>query len=57
MSIRVILVRALRSTSVTVDEPLDGRELQLARWASEREVATLGICRGQQLPNVALAAR
>ena len=40
--------------TVTVDEPLDGLELQLARWASEREVTTLGICRGQQLLNVAL---
>src|SRR4051812_26475168 len=40
--------------SVTVDEPLDALELKLARWASEREVTTLGICRGQQLLNVAL---
>ena len=40
--------------TVTVDEPLDGLELQLAQWASEREVTTLGICRGQQLLNVAL---
>lgn len=40
--------------TVTVDEPLDGLELQLARWATEREVTTLGICRGQQLLNVAL---
>ena len=40
--------------TVTVDEPLDGLELQLARWATDREVTTLGICRGQQLLNVAL---
>lgn len=40
--------------TVTVDEPLDGLELQLAQWAAEREVTTLGICRGQQLLNVAL---
>ena len=40
--------------TVAVDAPLDGLELQLARWASEREVTTLGICRGQQLLNVAL---
>ena len=40
--------------TVTVDEPLDGLELKLARWATEREVTTLGICRGQQLLNVAL---
>lgn len=40
--------------TVTVDEPLDGLELTLARWASDREVTTLGICRGQQLLNVAL---
>lgn len=40
--------------TVTVDEPLDDLELQLARWAAEREVTTLGICRGQQVLNVAL---
>jgi putative glutamine amidotransferase len=40
--------------SVRVDEPLDALELTLARWATEREVTTLGICRGQQLLNVAL---
>ena len=40
--------------SVTVDEPLDGLELQLAQWAADREMTTLGICRGQQLLNVAL---
>jgi putative glutamine amidotransferase len=40
--------------SVTVDEPLDALELRLATWAAEREVTTLGICRGQQLLNVAL---
>jgi putative glutamine amidotransferase len=40
--------------SVTVDEPLDALELRLATWAAEHEVTTLGICRGQQLLNVAL---
>ena len=40
--------------TVEVDEPLDALELTLARWAAEREVTTLGICRGQQLLNVAL---
>jgi putative glutamine amidotransferase len=40
--------------TVTADEPLDGLELQLAQWATERELTTLGICRGQQLLNVAL---
>jgi putative glutamine amidotransferase len=40
--------------SVTVDEPLDELELRLARWASDRELTTLGICRGQQVLNVAL---
>jgi putative glutamine amidotransferase len=40
--------------TVAVDQPLDDLELQLARWATDREVTTLGICRGQQLLNVAL---
>jgi putative glutamine amidotransferase len=40
--------------SVTVDEPLDDLELKLAQWATDRELTTLGICRGQQLLNVAL---
>jgi putative glutamine amidotransferase len=40
--------------NVSVDEPLDDLELQLARWATDRELTTLGICRGQQLLNVAL---
>ncbi|MFN8634233.1 MAG: gamma-glutamyl-gamma-aminobutyrate hydrolase family protein [Chloroflexota bacterium] len=40
--------------TVTVDLPLDALELTLAGWAAEREITTLGICRGQQLLNVAL---
>jgi putative glutamine amidotransferase len=40
--------------TIDVDEPLDALELTLARWATEREVTTMGICRGQQLLNVAL---
>lgn len=37
-----------------VDEVLDRLELYAARWAAERPIPTLGICRGQQLLNVAL---
>ncbi len=40
--------------TVSFDAPLDALELQVARWAARREVTTLGICRGQQLLNVAL---
>lgn len=43
-----------RHPTVTVDEQLDALELWLARWAVEHELTTLGICRGQQLLNVAL---
>jgi putative glutamine amidotransferase len=37
-----------------VDPTLDTLELQLARWAVSSDIPTLGICRGQQLLNVAL---
>lgn len=37
-----------------VDDALDGLELALAAWATSSELPTLGICRGQQLLNVAL---
>lgn len=40
--------------TVLVDEVLDGLELHLAAWAVDEEVPTLGLCRGQQLLNVAL---
>jgi putative glutamine amidotransferase len=40
--------------SITPDETLDQTEITLAGWATERDVPTLGICRGQQLLNVAL---
>ncbi len=39
-------------TEVNVE--LDQLELAVARWAATRAVPTLGICRGQQLLNVAL---
>ncbi len=37
-----------------VNSELDRLELAVARWAVHRQVPTLGICRGQQLLNVAL---
>ena len=37
-----------------VESERDQVELQLARWAFEDDLPTLGICRGQQLLNVAL---
>jgi putative glutamine amidotransferase len=36
------------------DEVLDELELRLAGWAVDEELPTLGLCRGQQLLNVAL---
>jgi len=40
--------------SINPDEQLDEAELQLAGWVVQRELPTFGICRGQQLLNVAL---
>jgi putative glutamine amidotransferase len=40
--------------TTSVDIALDELELQLAAWAVADEVPTLGVCRGQQLLNVAL---
>jgi putative glutamine amidotransferase len=37
-----------------VEAPRDRTELTLARWAYQDDLPTLGICRGQQLLNVAL---
>jgi putative glutamine amidotransferase len=37
-----------------VNRRLDDLELVVARWAARSQVPTLGICRGQQLLNVAL---
>ena len=37
-----------------VNRRLDDLELAVARWAGQSHVPTLGICRGQQLINVAL---
>ena len=39
---------------IDVEAPRDRTELTLARWAFADELPTLGICRGQQLLNVAL---
>jgi putative glutamine amidotransferase len=43
-----------RDPTTEVDEVLDHLELQLAEWAVSADLPTLGICRGQQLLNVAL---
>jgi putative glutamine amidotransferase len=40
--------------TVEVNPPLDRLELTVARWAARTDVPVLGICRGQQLLNVAL---
>ncbi|MCC7106827.1 MAG: gamma-glutamyl-gamma-aminobutyrate hydrolase family protein [Chloroflexi bacterium] len=43
-----------RDATTEVDEVLDHLELRLAEWAVSADLPTLGICRGQQLLNVAL---
>jgi len=37
-----------------INPSLDALELALARWAIDKEIPTLGICRGMQLLNVAM---
>jgi putative glutamine amidotransferase len=44
----------LRHPRTEVNSELDHLELAVARWAAASQVPTLGICRGQQLVNVAL---
>lgn len=44
----------IREPRTEVVDELDRLELDLARWALRTELPTLGICRGQQLLNVAL---
>ena len=39
---------------IRVNSVLDRLELAVARWAAQQRVPTLGICRGQQVLNVAL---
>jgi putative glutamine amidotransferase len=43
-----------REPKTDVVEELDRLELAVARWAIHADVPTLGICRGQQLLNVAM---
>ena len=45
---------APRHPNVVADDALDALELRVAALAVGREIPTLGICRGQQLLNVAL---
>jgi putative glutamine amidotransferase len=44
----------IEGANVVVEAPRDRTELTLARWAFADDLPTLGICRGQQLLNVAL---
>jgi putative glutamine amidotransferase len=44
----------IEDTNVVVEAPRDRIELTLARWAFADDLPVLGICRGQQLLNVAL---
>ncbi len=48
------LYGAPRHETTKVDPVLDELEMNAARWAATRELPVLGICRGQQLLNVAL---
>jgi putative glutamine amidotransferase len=46
-----------RQPRTEVNAELDALELSVARWALASEVPTLGICRGQQLLNVACGGK